>query len=154
MTISIGTSSQGVRKLLDRRRDIRSERGPLDPDGDFCIHNQSPVDLIVDEQGFFGPTGGLNFSALGPSRVFDSGDLEVRAPGSITRIVTGAPAGTAEVLVNLTMVAPNVSGASKYITADKCSTLKAGPQTKSSGNHSANPVANLAVVSVDADGSF
>lgn len=65
---------------------------------------------------------------------------------------SGAAAGTTAVLVNLTMVGGATSG---YITADKCSTLVAGPQTKSNGNHPANSaIANLSVVPVDADGSF
>lgn len=42
-----------------------------------------------------------------------------------------------------------------YITADVCSRLQAGPQTKASGNHGiGGAVSNLAVVPVDADGRF
>ena len=65
---------------------------------------------------------------------------------------TGAPAGTKAVLVNLAMVDPSGPG---YITADRCSMLEPGPQTKSSGNHPASGVvANLSVVPVDDDGTF
>ena len=42
-----------------------------------------------------------------------------------------------------------------YITADRCSTLAAGPQQFASGNHGTGAaIANLAVVPLDADGSF
>ena len=55
-------------------------------------------------------------------------------------------------LVNLAMTDGLGAG---YITADKCSALQRGPQTKASGNHLAIfAIANLSVVPVDADGSF
>ncbi len=45
--------------------------------------------------------------------------------------------------------------AAGYITADKCSALKPGPQTKSNGNHAAiDAISNLSVVPIDPDGSF
>lgn len=55
-------------------------------------------------------------------------------------------------LANLTMTDGDLPG---YITADKCSSLVSGPQTKSSGNHGpGTAIANLTVVPVDPDGSF
>ncbi len=132
---------------------------PVDADGSFCIYNEQPVHLIVDLQGSFAPSmpGGLKFT-LAPYSA-DVRKLDTRGPdssrpsaGSITRVVTGVAAGTSAVIVNLTMTGAPAGG---YITADRCSALIAGPQTKSNGNHQAvTPIANLSVVPVDADGSF
>ena len=72
--------------------------------------------------------------------------------GGIERVETGVAAGTEAVLVNITMVDATAAG---YVTADRCSTLLAGPQPFSNGNHLAGAaVSNLGVVPVDADGSF
>ena len=69
----------------------------------------------------------------------------------MTRVDT-ARAGAASVLVNLTMTGGTETG---YVTADKCSALTSGEQTKSNGNFQpARDVANLSVVPVDSDGSF
>ena len=126
---------------------------PVDMDGSFCIYNQQPVNLVVDVQGSFTPTAGLQFDALPTTRKLDTRLSLVRpAAGSVTRVSTGVTAGTAAVLVNLTMTSGLATG---YITADRCSALAPGPQAKSSGNHSTIvAIANLAVVPVDADGSF
>jgi hypothetical protein len=126
---------------------------PLDPDGSFCIYNDQPVHLVVDMQGWFGPvsSSGLNFSPIPTIRKLDTRPARP-LQGSITRVSTGLPLGTASAMVNLTMVDGAASG---YVTADKCSTLVAGAQTKSNGNFQAGAaVANLSVVPLDADGSF
>jgi glucose/arabinose dehydrogenase/PKD repeat protein len=125
---------------------------PLDADGSFCVYNQSPVQLVVDTQGYFSTTGQLRFTSQAPTRVADTRRTATPAADTIVRIESGAPAGTTAVLANLTMVGADGAG---YVTADRCSTLVAGPQRTSSGNHDATAaVANLAVVPVDADGSF
>ena len=125
---------------------------PLDTDGSFCIYNQSPVQLVVDTQGYFSATGPLRFTSVAPDRVADTRLSGTPAAGTIVRVASGAPAGTTAVLANLTMVGADGAG---YITADRCSTLVAGSQQTSSGNHdAAAAVANLAVVPVDADGTF
>ena len=129
---------------------------PLDADGRFCIYNQSPVNLVVDVQGYFAPpsAGGQLFTSLPTTRRLDTRVAPLTRPsaGSVTRVSTGVAAGTSAVLVNLTMVDGVTPG---YITADKCSTLTAGPQAKSSGNYGvSSAIANLSVVPVDADGSF
>lgn len=128
----------------------------VDPDGSFCIYNHQPVHLIVDLQGLFAPPtpSGLGFTPTSPTRVLDTRQPPRSRPaaGTITRVSTGTPAGTSAVLVNLTMAGGATSG---YITADKCSTLAAGAQTKSNGNHGADAaIANLSVVALDPDGSF
>ena len=129
---------------------------PVDADGAFCIYNEQPVHLIVDIQGFFSPSAvdGRLFISSAPLRKLDTRQPGfVRPPsGSITSVNTGAAAGVTAVLINLTMTGGAAAG---YVTADKCSALVAGPQTKSNGNHPAgDAIANLSVVPVDADGAF
>ena len=129
---------------------------PVDADGSFCVYNQEPVNLVVDLQGSFtsAATGSLGFTSLTPSRKLDTRLAPAMQPplGTVTKVNTGVVTGTAAVLVNLTMTDGAASG---FITADRCSTLTAGPQTKSSGNFGVSAaIANLAVVPVDVDGSF
>ncbi len=128
---------------------------PLDPDGRFCIYNQQPVNLVADVQGFFAPpsAGGLVFTSATPTRLLDTRNAPMRPSASfVTRVPTSFGPATTAVLVNLTMVDGLGAG---YITADKCSTLVPGPQSKSNGNHGADlAIANLSVVPIDADGSF
>ncbi|HEY4331538.1 MAG TPA: hypothetical protein VGM78_03170, partial [Ilumatobacteraceae bacterium] len=129
---------------------------PVDADGSFCIYNQLSVNLVVDLQGYFitSDPNGLRFTLIAPARAIDTrlAPLTKPAAGTITKVMTGAPLGTTSALVNMTMVDGDGGG---YITADKCSNLVAGPQSKSSGNFVANDaIANLAVVPLDADGSF
>jgi len=65
---------------------------------------------------------------------------------------TGLPAGEVSALVNLTMTGAETMGC---ITADRCSNMVRGEQSKSNGNFEGNTeVANLAVVPLDPDGSF
>ncbi len=129
---------------------------PVDPDGDFCLYNQSPVHLIVDVQGdFVDDGGGAGFAPSAPERALDTrgaGTNPVRPAGSLTTVHSGAPAGTTAVLANITMTAGTAPG---YITAGPCSTLVAGPQTRSNGNHlTGTAIANLSVIPVDPDGDF
>lgn len=120
--------------------------------GTFCIYRQVQTDLIVDIQGWFGPSSGLRFTPTPPDRKLDTRAGQIPAAGSIVRVHTGAAAGTQAVLVNLVMADSPAPG---YITADRCSQLAAAPQQKASGNHGVGlAVSNLAVVPVDADGSF
>ena len=129
---------------------------PLDNDGTFCIFYSNLIETIADTQGYFSRSGALAFTSLDPRRVLDTRQSNRPQNGSITRVETDLPSGTQSALVNLTM-----TGLSKYdfihgyITADKCSTMVAGPQTKSNGNfNSGIDVSNLSVVSLDGDGSF
>jgi hypothetical protein len=67
-------------------------------------------------------------------------------------IKMAAPAGASAVLINLTLTDAKAAG---YATADKCSSLVPGPQAQSNANVTVGrSVANLAVVPVDADGTF
>ena len=131
----------------------------VDADGSFCIFANVATNIIVDLQGSFADspsptTSGLGFELVAPTRVLDTRTRSVASiqPGTITKVNTGVAAGTTSVLVNVTMVNAPWPG---YITADKCSVMKAGPQDKSNGNHpSSTPTSNLSVVPVDLDGSF
>jgi hypothetical protein len=129
---------------------------PLDPDGRFCIVNQSAVELLADVEGYLAPAapGGLSFVASAPTRVLDTRPAPMTRPtaGSITRVATGAPSGTEAVLVNIAMIDAVAGG---YITADRCTALQPGEQTRSNGNYGIGvAVSNLSVVPVDSDGSF
>lgn len=125
---------------------------PVDELSTFCLYSQVPTHLVVDVEGSFSPNSPLTFTPSAPTRVLDTRAKLPPGAGSITVVDSHAPAGSAAVLVNLTMANSTVAG---YITADSCPALAAGQQTKSSGNHGVDqPVANLAVVPVDADGRF
>jgi hypothetical protein len=131
----------------------------VDADGSFCIFTNVATNLVVDLQGSFAESpspaaSGLGFELVAPTRVLDSRTSNTASirPGTITKVNTGVAAGTASVLVNVTMVDAPWPG---YITADKCSVMRSGPQDKSNGNHpGSTPTSNLSVVPVDADGSF
>lgn len=118
----------------------------------LCTYANKQVNTIVDVQGYFAPavTGGLGLATQAAERLIDTRRTTRPAAGSITRLQ--APAGVAAVLVNLTLTDGASSG---YVTADRCSALVPGEQTKSNGNFApGRTVANLSVVPVDADGAF
>ena len=126
---------------------------PLD-NGHFCIYNNAPVHEIADVQGVFSGNGNLSFSEFTPPR-FDTRRLGKPGAAVITEVSTGAPGATEAVLVNLTMTEANAAG---YITADRCSTLRADSNADkqfSNGNYVVGQnIANLAVVRIDTDGKF
>jgi hypothetical protein len=85
-------------------------------------------------------------------RLIDTRTAAAKAPAAGTVIRVQAPVGASAALVNLTLVGAKNAG---YVTADACSALAEGPQTKSNGNMTPGLVsANVAVVPVDADGAF
>ena len=129
---------------------------PLGSDGTFCIYHSNLIETVVDTQGYFSSTGTLAFTPLDPKRVLDTRQTVRPQNGSITRVETGLPVGTQSALVNLTMTGLSAYDFIRgYITADKCSAIVVGPQTKSNGNfNSGIDVSNLSVVSLDSDGSF
>ena len=125
---------------------------PLDELSSFCLYSQVPTHLVVDVQGSFAAEAALTFTPSAPTRVLDTRAGTTPVAGSITPVDAHVPLGTEAVLVNLTMAGSPIAG---YITADACSALAGGQQTKSSGNHGVDqPIANLAVVPVDPDGRF
>jgi hypothetical protein len=127
----------------------------LDPDGSFCVFNQTAVHLVIDMQGVFSATAspGYGFERLESVRALDTrgGSASALAAGTLTRVST-VGAGALAALINLTMVDGVAPG---YIVAAPCSKLTAGPHTQSNGNHGVGTaIANLSVVALDADGSF
>ena len=124
----------------------------LDSDGSFCIYSEQAVDLVVDVQGSFSPSGATKLSSMSTQRVLDTRATNQPLANSITRVNTGAATGSRAALVNLTMTGASNFG---YITADKCSNLQSGPQSRSNGNFRPEAdVSNLSVVPLDSDGSF
>jgi alpha-tubulin suppressor-like RCC1 family protein len=124
---------------------------PFDADGTLCVVNEQPVNLLVDIQGAFTPSGTDLFTPVGPTRLLDTRAGIKPAAGSITTVQTGQ-AGASSALVNLTMSEADAPG---YVTANRCSALTAGPQTKSNGNYTPGAnIANLAVVPLDPSGTF
>jgi hypothetical protein len=127
----------------------------LDPDGSFCIFNQTAVHLVIDMQGVFSATAspGFGFERLDSFRALDTRGVagSTLAAGSTTRVVTRS-AGALAVLANLTMVDGAAPG---YVVAAPCSRLADVVQAQSNGNHGIGAaIANLSVIPVEADGSF
>jgi hypothetical protein len=131
---------------------------PLDPDGSFCIYTSESANVIVDVQGTFTAQSADRFTRSGrpgsPAalRALDTRGRTRPDANSITTVRLSPPTGSASVLVNLTTTDAEGTG---YITADRCSALSSGAQSKSNGNFTANSTTpNLAVVPLDADGTF
>jgi peptidoglycan hydrolase-like protein with peptidoglycan-binding domain len=118
----------------------------------LCIYANQRLHDIVDIQGYFTPaaSGGLGLRSQTAERLIDTRQTQRPAAGSITKLQ--APPGVSAALVNITLTGSAGAG---YVTADRCSALTAGEQTKSNGNFATGrTVANLSVVPVDEDGSF
>jgi uncharacterized delta-60 repeat protein len=123
----------------------------LDADGAFCMSPSAMTHLIVDVQGFYGSTG-LRLNGRSPTRTLDSRSGARLPAGTITKVSTGAPAGSAAVMVNLTSTDAVSPG---YVTAGTCGVLRPGPQAASNANFRAGQDAsNSAVVAVDTRGEF
>ncbi len=124
-----------------------------DGGSEICTFTSATAQKVVDVQGWFAPAsspGGWGYTALAASRVLDTRVGERPAAGTVLRVQ--GPAGASAALVNLTLVDARSPG---YVTADRCSSLVPGPQTKSNGNSTVGRVtANVAVVPLDPDGSF
>ena len=135
---------------------------PIDANGAFCLYQSQPGHTIVDVQGFFAPStaspgGGNLLTAVAPRRMVDTRTQTYCAPNGTcgkpgpvpanTELMVAAsavPASAVALLANLTITGPVGSG---YVTADACSALVIGPQTRSNTNFVAgSTVANLAVV--------
>jgi hypothetical protein len=123
----------------------------------FCTLANAGLNQVIDVQGVFAPSpvGQWGYSPAAPSRLLDTRKCtdncaEVFKAGAVIKMA--APAGASAVLINLTLTDAKAAG---YATADKCSSLVPGPQAQSNANVTVGrSVANLAVVPVDADGTF
>ena len=121
--------------------------------GRFARWANRAANTVVDVQGYFAPADGGGVGVDHPGRGAPARHpLNEPASGLARSPTLHAPSGAAAVLVNLTLTAATSAG---YVTADRCSAVVAGEQSKSNGNVApGRTVANLAVVPVDADGSF
>ncbi|MCB1001006.1 MAG: peptidoglycan-binding protein [Acidimicrobiales bacterium] len=118
----------------------------------ICTWSSATAQKIVDVQGYFAPasTGGWGFQSQTAARLLDTRTGDRPGAGAMLRVQ--GPAGASAALVNLTLTDARAPG---YVTADRCSALVPGPQTKSNGNTTVGRItANVAVVPLDADGSF
>lgn len=124
---------------------------PLDGSGRFCVYVATPVHVVVDVQGFVSSSGS-RVVAPSVSRVLDTRSSGgPRAGGSVVQVPAGAPLDAVGALANLAVVAPSAAG---YVTADRCSQLAPGAQTRSNLNYARlETVSNLSMVPV-ADGGF
>jgi hypothetical protein len=119
---------------------------PLDGSGRFCVYVASPVHVVVDLQGFVS-TSGSRVLAPTVSRVLDTrASGGARPGGSVVQVPAGAPLDAVGALANLAVVAPSAAG---YVTADRCSQLAPGVQTRSNLNFARlETVSNLSLVPV------
>jgi hypothetical protein len=123
----------------------------------FCTLSNAGLNQVIDVQGVFAPSpvGQWGYTPAAPSRLVDTRKCtdncaDVFKAGAVIKLT--APIGASAVLINLTLTDAKAAG---YATADKCSTLVPGPQAQSNANVTkGRTVANLAVVPVDADGTF
>jgi hypothetical protein len=131
--------------------------GSLSQGTGFCTWANQGLHQIVDIQGVFTPglTGMWGFNLESQSRLVDTRRCvtdcaEVFRPGAVIKLK--APAGASAVLVNLTLTDAANAG---FVVADRCSTMSMSTETPSNANVAVgDTVANLAVVPVDADGTF
>ena len=129
----------------------------------FCTYATTQTQSIVDVQGYFAPvsSSGWGYTAVPTQRLVDTRSCwtdpvdatqrcaRINDVGSVIRMK--APSGAAAVLINLTLTDATADG---FATAAPCS-LAAGATGQSNGNISVGGVAaNLAVVTVDLDGTF
>ncbi len=122
--------------------------------GRVCLFTPSPVDLVVDINGYFGTTS--PFASVLPARLLDTrrglvtvdGAFEAigtRAAGSVTELVVtgrgGVPADASTVVLNVTVTEPTSSG---FVTVFPCGSER---PNASSLNHVAGQSVPNAVVS-------
>jgi len=129
----------------------------------FCTYATTQTQTVVDIQGYFAPasSAGWGYTTVPTQRLVDTRSCwtdpatganrcaQINDTGSVIRLK--APSGASAVLINLTLTDATAPG---YATAVPCS-MAEGATGQSNGNISVGAVAaNLAVVSVDADGTF
>jgi hypothetical protein len=109
--------------------------------GTICVHANVAVDMVVDLQGTFTPTGGLRFQTANPQRMLDTrlstGGWRGQVGMGQTIEATVAPAAAQAVTGNLTLVQPGQDG---FGTAFACG--QAVPATSSVNADRGSIVAN------------
>jgi hypothetical protein len=132
---------------------------PVSASGEVCFFSNTPTHLVADVNGWFATAAG--FSAVSPSRVFDTRTDEAQGTVQVTKTkvgganvlkvkftgVSGVPSvGVAAVSLNVTVVNPTDAG---FVTVYPCGTLPLA----SSVNFLANQVVPNAVIApLSADG--
>ncbi|WP_104818647.1 right-handed parallel beta-helix repeat-containing protein [Kitasatospora sp. MMS16-BH015] len=128
---------------------------PVGADGSVTFYNGSaaPVDLVVDVQGYYSPTGGMAFQSVTPTRVLDTRDWYVAkpvAPFSSTAAYVGGPDFRDDmqpkaVVLNTTVTGPTAAG---FLTA-----YPAGTTRPTASNLNFAPNQTLAAMTVSGLGS-
>lgn len=119
--------------------------------GAVCLSPSVGAQLVVDLQGWFGPSGS-RFVAVSPRRVLDTrtgegGTVRLTA-GQEVAFSTGVPVSASAAALNLTVTGASGNG---YLTAYPCGTT---PPTTSNVNYLAGQtIAGMALVPVGAGGS-
>ncbi len=79
----------------------------LTASGQVCIYAHATTDVLVDVTGYLSQSSGARFTAVGPTRVMDTrsgfgGSTRLRAGDKVGLDVSGLPAGTTAVALNVT----------------------------------------------------
>jgi hypothetical protein len=124
---------------------------PLGPDRSFCLWNSVPMQLIVDLDGWFVPSGGAAVNIQPGTRVVDTrsnlGLDGLFAPSVVRSIDLGEP--TLAAMVQVTAVDAKTAG---FVTVFPCGT--AVPNTSVLNSSPLRNVANLVVMPTDAEGKL
>jgi hypothetical protein len=129
----------------------------------FCTYSTARTQKVVDVQGYFAPpsANGWAFTSMPTQRAVDTRGCwtdpaanpprcaQINDTGAIIRLK--APVGAAAVLVNLTLTE---SAADGFATALPCSMAHTPPQQSNGNVAKGKTAANLAIVAVDADGTY
>jgi hypothetical protein len=126
---------------------------PLDATGGLCVFSNVSIDLVVDVNGAYGPTGRDGFTSVTPARLYDTrqtGDrlsdgqtLQVKVAGK-----NGIPMGASAVALNVTGVDATDEG---YVTVYPCGTER--PVVSNLNPHPGRAQPNLVLTPVAADGT-
>jgi uncharacterized repeat protein (TIGR01451 family) len=132
---------------------------PLSADGEVCFFSQSDTHLIADVNGWFAT--GAGFTALDPSRVFDTRDGQPQGTVAVAQSkvgganvlkvkfagASGVPAsGAGAVSLNVTVVGPGGPG---YVTVFPCGVQ---PTVSSLNYVTGQTVPNAVIAPLSADG--
>jgi hypothetical protein len=123
-------------------------------DGKVCLLSSAHVDLVVDLQGYYAPSGESIFTPLSPERHLDTRDLGGKLTGMVAYEldVTGTaglnvPDSATAVTLNITVTEPVAGG---YLTAYPCA--GSAPWASNLNFNPMQTVANAATVGIGAEG--
>jgi len=114
------------------------------PNRQLCVFSNAATDVVVDLQGMFVATGGLQFDPTTPNRMLDT-----RVTGRASTIPIQAPAGAAAVAATLTVTGGATPG---FLATYPCA--GAVPTVSNVNWQAGETVAGAAFVPVAADGTF